>query len=57
VTERSITFEELMQADELFSVGNHGKVQPITGIEQRHMQPGPIYSRARSLYWEFAHSS
>ncbi|HTS90705.1 MAG TPA: branched-chain amino acid aminotransferase [Stellaceae bacterium] len=57
VMERSITFEELMQADELFSVGNHGKVQPITGIEQRHLQPGPIYSRARSLYWEFAHSS
>jgi branched-chain amino acid aminotransferase len=57
VMERSITFDELMQADELFSVGNHGKVQPITGIEQRHLQPGPIYSRARSLYWEFAHSS
>ena len=57
VMERPITFEELMQADELFSVGNHGKVQPITGIEQRHLQPGPIYSRARSLYWEFAHSS
>jgi branched-chain amino acid aminotransferase len=57
VLERSITYDELLQADELFSVGNHGKVQPITGIEQRHLQPGPIYTRARELYWEFAHSS
>jgi len=55
--ERSITFDEVLQADEAFSVGNHGKVQPITRVEQRHLQPGPLYARARQLYWEFAHSS
>ncbi len=55
VLERSITYDEVLQADELFSSGNFGKVLPITGIEQRSLQPGPVYSRARALYWEFTH--
>jgi branched-chain amino acid aminotransferase len=57
VRERSITYAELQEADELFSVGNYGKVMPITRIEQRHLQPGPVYARARELYWDFAHST
>jgi branched-chain amino acid aminotransferase len=57
VRERSITYGELQEADELFSVGNYGKVLPITRIEQRHLQPGPVYARARELYWDFAHST
>ncbi|HEV3174346.1 MAG TPA: branched-chain amino acid aminotransferase [Stellaceae bacterium] len=57
VRERSISYEELQGADELFSVGNYGKVLPITRIEQRHLQPGPVYARARELYWAFAHST
>jgi len=57
VRERSITYEELLGADELLSVGNYGKVLPITRIEQRHLQPGPLYARARELYWDFAHST
>jgi branched-chain amino acid aminotransferase len=57
VQERSISYGELVEADELFSVGNYGKVLPITRIEQRHLQPGPVYARARELYWDFAHST
>jgi len=57
VRERSITYEDLVGADELFSVGNYGKVLPITRFEQRHLQPGPVYARARELYWDFAHST
>jgi branched-chain amino acid aminotransferase len=57
VRERSITYAELQEADELFSVGNFGKVLPIRRIEQRHLQPGPVYARARELYWDFAHST
>lgn len=57
VRERSITYAELQEADELFSVGNYGKVLPITRIEQRHLQPGPVYAGARELYWDFAHST
>lgn len=55
VMERSITYEEVRQADEVFSSGNFGKVLPITGVDQRNLQPGPVYSRARELYWEFTH--
>ena len=57
VMERPIKYEELLQADELFSSGNYGKVLPITGIDQRSLQPGPVYSRSRALYWDFTHST
>ncbi len=56
VHERTITFREVMEADEVFSTGNYGKVLPTTRIEQRNFQPGPMAAKARELYWEFAHS-
>ena len=43
-------------ADEIFVVGNYGKVTPVTRIEGRDLQPGPFFHRARKLYWEFAHA-
>ena len=55
VYERRITWEEVLNADEVFATGNYGKVQPATRIENRGIEPGPIFARARSLYWEFAH--
>jgi len=54
VEERAIDYEELLDADELFGTGNYAKVSPCTRIEDRELQPGPIYSRARELYFEFA---
>ncbi len=30
---------------------------PITRIEDRDLQPGPIYRKARELYWEWAHGT
>ncbi len=57
VQERTITALELADADEIFSTGNHGKVQPITRYEDRGMQAGPIAKRARQLYWKFAHAN
>ncbi|MCC0016581.1 MAG: branched-chain amino acid aminotransferase [Rhodobiaceae bacterium] len=56
VHERAITYEELRQADELFSTGNYLKVSPINRIDERDLQPGPVYARARQLYWDWAHS-
>jgi branched-chain amino acid aminotransferase len=55
VHERSILWRDFLDADEVFSTGNYGKVQPVTRIEDRHLQPGPVYQRARELYWEYAH--
>ena len=54
VEERAITFDELMTADELFGTGNYAKVTPCTRIEGRELQPGPVFNRARELYFEFA---
>ncbi len=56
VHERSIRWQEFIDADEVFSTGNYGKVVPVTRIEHRNLQPGPIMAKARELYWDFAHS-
>jgi branched-chain amino acid aminotransferase len=56
VVERAITADEVLAADEVFSTGNYAKVLPFTRIEDRDLQPGPFYARARKLYWDFAHS-
>ena len=30
---------------------------PVTRIEDRDLQPGPFYRKARELYWQFAHAT
>lgn len=57
VQERTVRVSELHDADEIFNSGNYGKVQPVTRYEDRKLQPGPIYRRARELYWAFAHAT
>ena len=54
VHERSIRWEEFLEADEVFSTGNYSKVAPITRVEGKSLQPGPIMQKARDLYWEYA---
>ena len=54
--EATLRFSDFDGADEIFVVGNYGKVTPVRRIERRDLQPGPFYRRARELYWEFAHS-
>jgi branched-chain amino acid aminotransferase len=56
VIETVLRYSDLQSADELFSTGNASKVLPITRIDQRSLQPGPVYRKARELYWQFAHA-
>ncbi len=56
VRETTLTREDVMTADEIFSTGNYGKVLPVTRIEDRDLQVGPVCRRARELYWDFARS-
>jgi branched-chain amino acid aminotransferase len=56
LSEGRLTYADFLAADEIFSAGNYGKVQPITRIDDRVLQPGPIYRKARDLYADFAHS-
>jgi len=57
VLEKTLTYHDFEKADEIFSTGNYSKVVPVTRIGDRSLQFGPIYTKARELYWEFAHSS
>ncbi len=54
VSERSIKYEELEEADEIFGSGNYYKVAPCTKLGERSLQRGPLYSQARQLYFSFA---
>ena len=56
VYERQLTAQDFLEADEIFSTGNYSKIVPITRLEDRDYQPGPVYARARELYWDYAHS-
>jgi branched-chain amino acid aminotransferase len=54
--EATLSFADFESADEIFVVGNYGKVSPVKRVEQRSLQIGPLFRRARQLYWDFAHS-
>ncbi|HVZ54624.1 MAG TPA: branched-chain amino acid aminotransferase [Pseudolabrys sp.] len=55
VVETTLRYSDLQAADEIFSSGNYSKVMPVNRIDERSLQPGPLYRKARELYWEFAH--
>ena len=57
VVEKTLSVREFLEADEIFSTGNHSKVVPVTRIEDRNLQPGPVATKSRELYWEWAHST
>jgi branched-chain amino acid aminotransferase len=52
--ETTLTPADVLAADEVFTTGNYAKVLPITQVGERAFQPGPVYRRARQLYWRFA---
>jgi len=55
VVEKSLTYAEFTSADEIFSTGNFFKLSPVIRIDERQLAPGPLYTKARALYWDFAH--
>ncbi len=57
VIERTIAYEEVRDADEIFSTGNYAKVKPVNRIDERELQPGPVFRKARELYFAFARGS
>ena len=57
VRESILSYDDFARADEIWSCGNYAKVAPVTRIDSRQLTPGPLYARARKLYWEYAHSA
>ena len=56
VREVTLDWQTVRDADEIFSVGNFAKVAPAVRVEERALQAGPVYAKARKLYCEFAHA-
>jgi branched-chain amino acid aminotransferase len=56
VIESTLSYQDFEKADEIFATGNYSKVVPVTRIGDRALPFGPIYTKARELYWAFAHS-
>ena len=57
VRESVLSFADFDLADEVFLSGNMSKVTPVTGIEDKSYDIGPITRRARELYWDWAAST
>jgi branched-chain amino acid aminotransferase len=57
VVERSLAWDDLMAADEVFATGNYAKVTPCVQLGERRMQPGTVFTRARALYFDWARST
>lgn len=54
VVEATLTQRDILNADEVFSTGNYGKVMAITEVEGKNFDTGPITKRAHGLYFDFA---
>lgn len=57
VHETTLSPADFQQADEVFLTGNATKITPVTQIEDKHFQSGPVAKRARELYWDWALSA
>lgn len=56
VVETVLTFDDFHAADEVFLSGNFAKVTPVRAFDGTEYGIGPVTRRARSLYWDWAHS-
>ena len=57
VVECRLRWQDVLDADEVFSTGNFGKVLPVHRIDDRHYPRGPIAEQAHVLYQAFAHDT
>jgi branched-chain amino acid aminotransferase len=57
VVETVLTFADFEAADEVFLSGNMNKITPVTAFEDTSYQAGPVTSRVRDLYWDWALSA
>jgi branched-chain amino acid aminotransferase len=55
VIECRMQWQDVLDADEIFSTGNFGKVLPAHRVDDRHYEHGPIAKLAHELYRTFAH--
>lgn len=56
VVETTLAYRDFETADEIFSTGNYAKILPVCQIDDRQIQPGPMFRKARNAYWDFSHA-
>ncbi|MET0605548.1 MAG: branched-chain amino acid aminotransferase [Beijerinckiaceae bacterium] len=56
VVEGTLRVPDFETADEIFMSGNYSKCMPVLKLNERSLQPGPFFRKAREAYWEFARS-
>ena len=54
VREETLSVEQFMAADEIFTSGNFSKVVGVTRLDSREFQQGPIARKALELYMDWA---
>jgi len=56
VREVTLTVEDFRNADEIFTSGNYSKIVPVTRLDDRDFQEGPVARKALDLYMDWARS-
>ncbi len=54
VRETTLTYADVLDADEIFSTGNYSKIMPLTRIDDRSLRIGPVARKAHELYFDYA---
>ncbi|KXG88027.1 branched-chain amino acid aminotransferase [Agrobacterium bohemicum] len=54
VREATLSVQDFREADEIFCSGNYSKVSPVTKLDDRELQAGPVARKALDLYMEWA---
>ena len=57
VREVTLTVEDFRNADEIFTSGNYSKIVPVTKLDDRDLQEGPVARKALDLYMDWARST
>ena len=55
VREETLSVEQFMAADEIFTTGNYSKVVSVNRLDDREFQQGPIARKALELYMDWAY--
>ena len=57
VREVTLSVEDFLEADEIFTSGNYSKIVPVTKLDDRDLLEGPVAREALELYMDWARSS